>query len=510
MPKMDPPGMKLGKNTSVCGIFRKFVCTLERLILHFNMTLMKNCFTLRIVAGLFAASLLFGCGDKSSTEPGPNPGPNPGPEPPQTPLFELTTPSLTFDSSIVTVKCSDANMTFYCGLTSKKNFELSASDDAYITAELATMQAYAEEEGVTLQDFLGQALQTLAANVTATQTLDADQDYYVYAYGLDVNGKVLSKMTKLLIHTPVADPVVAENCTFNFDLLDQSATSYSIVVYPSDLTVEYYCAAIPNDTYILYGGTPEGIKQFLIDSFTEEAKNRNVSFGKIARDNCMRGNQLFGEYAGVDSDTDFIALAIGMDSQGRFTTDAGVFEFSTLPQDQSTASVTLEFSKYYDGTALADADPTKYETARGKAFMPVTIAPDAFAVSWKLYAGTKRTLGTLPLDILYDLIDQKGTADQTNMKLACAWDEYIIVAAAKDDAGLWGPMIKQEIAFVKENVSPIADIISAPNIARSSIPVISSVLEPVQPKFQGRQGNFVPNTAASRLMLLSRVPGDLK
>lgn len=197
--------------------------------------------------------------------------------------------------------------------------------------------------------------------------LDPDTEYMIIVFGYD--GGLTTDLTTKKFRT--LSPNDASDVTFQFAYSDLTSRSVNMTFTPSDNSVSYLAIVVDEETLERSGGpTPEGVKK-LIDKEIQKA----ILFGdcddraEFARYYAQRGKQTgsFGLVPGMKH----YACAVCVDAEGEYASEVGIAEFEAPAEQSTDASVTASFSEWFDGDALAAADPEAYGDYAGWAVVPM-------------------------------------------------------------------------------------------------------------------------------------------
>lgn len=153
------------------------------------------------------------------------------------PVFDIRMELITQTSAKYSVIPGDKEQTYLSMLVEKDYFDSYASDEEYFQDDLAYIRAMAESFGVSVQEYLSNTLNRgdlLVKNMTG---LLPGMAYYVYAYGLTVDGERTTDIYKVEFETvavPKIDVTFTVDATVNGPLCD-------LHVEPSD----------PNQRYVI-------------------------------------------------------------------------------------------------------------------------------------------------------------------------------------------------------------------------------------------------------------------
>lgn len=153
------------------------------------------------------------------------------------PVFDIRMELITQTSAKYSVIPGDKEQTYLSMLVEKDYFDSYASDEEYFQDDLAYIRAMAESFGVSVQEYLSNTLNRgdlLVKNMTG---LLPGMAYYVYAYGLTVDGERTTDIYKVEFETvavPKIDVTFTVDATVNGPLCD-------LHIVPSD----------PNQRYVI-------------------------------------------------------------------------------------------------------------------------------------------------------------------------------------------------------------------------------------------------------------------
>lgn len=293
--------------------------------------------------------------------------------------------------------------------------------------------------------------------------LDPDTEYMIIVFGYD--GGLTTPLTTKTFRT--LKPNDATDVTFEFSYSNLTSRSVSMTFIPSDNSVSYLAIVVDEATLERSGGaTPEGVKT-LIDKEIQKA----ILFGdcdnraEFAQYNAQRGKQTgsFGLVPGMKH----YACAVCVDTDGEYASEVGIAEFEAPAEGSTDAAVTASFSKWFDGDALAQADPYAYGDYAGWAVVPV---------SFELGGAAEEALYTIyPVSILEeegateeeirelllnnDLLGTYNFYTESKVTVQLEWDcEYKLFAIAFDKNKNAGEMFTLDIpALSKSGASPATD-----------------------------------------------------
>lgn len=400
---------------------------------------------------------------------------------------------------------------------SNNTFDVSVEDisaiGAFVTVTPSNNDAYyarvfeaANLEGRTDAEIIAAVEQTGAidfqthtgpAELDYSMDLDPETNYLVIVFGYKEGA------TTAVTRTPFrtlegGDPAL---CEFEFDVMADGSIA-NMGVLPSDETVSYMFGMILASDYM--------DDQMLVETVQEEMQME-------AELSDMDLDELYflARYRGMAEDTfpfqslgEYVLYAYAINRD--FSAAGPVFTQPwTAPEIVvSTATATVEWSKYYDGEALYAYDPEKYADGKQNlAYIPTTVVHSDDAVRWyaALYADdlTDRTDRSVINNLL-----QSGQENATMLDYSWAYFYDVpywgaagtantFCAVAVDAKGNYGPVFREVVKPVKSGCSPISDLVGSTNVVRNGRGLnFSSV---VAPALRGRESGVArkPRNVAS-------------
>ena len=170
-------------------------------------------------------------------------------------------------------------------------------------------------------------------------------------------------------------------------------------------------------------------------------------------------------FAGLDQDSEYVIVAatVNMNTgkiayRKAFTSEV----FRTTILIESNASIEFVIDKYYDGTELAELDPSQFSKCKGMVMVPYTIVPNAEAAHWRTtFAYGEFASWAERDDILFEL-DYKCDNDKTQGFAVVHYDQIVaFLGIAENEEGYTGPFALKEFTASREGVSPAREFIDS-------------------------------------------------
>ena len=170
-------------------------------------------------------------------------------------------------------------------------------------------------------------------------------------------------------------------------------------------------------------------------------------------------------FTGLEQDSEYVIVAATVNmSTGQiayrkpFTSEV----FRTTVLIESNASIEFVIDRYYDGTELAELDPTQFSKCRGMVMVPYTIVPNSDAVHWRTtFTYDEFASWAERDDILYEL-DYQCDEDRVQGFAVVHYDQIVsFMGIAVNDEGYTGPFALYEFKAERGKTSPAQEFIES-------------------------------------------------
>lgn len=284
--------------------------------------------TLKYILLILAVSFFTGC---SKPDPELHPG--------QEEDFVLEVSEITSVSCKFSVTPADDEMTYVVMLVEKSEFDSFEDEYDYQDNDLEWFKRKAEEEGVSLNEWLGEFLHK-GKFEDVENGLMPDNDYYLYAYGLSEEGYFYTGVTKIEFSTPA---IQMKNTSFEIEVKDIRLTSAKVSVTASEEDATFFVNIFSKEQYQEWGGDEKAFARHaeaLVDYYvqmgqTPEAMVTNL--GSVGKAELV--------FEGLTDGTEYIAYAVGIDEMFFVNTEAGTTEFSTRQAAASANTFTVDIQE---------------------------------------------------------------------------------------------------------------------------------------------------------------------
>ena len=370
--------------------------------------------------------------------------------------FDIDIQGTTYCSVIGTVTPSNADQ-YICAIQPKAQLDQYESDADIMYELVATYQRWNALEDVL---YAGETVE-----LEPISSLSPSTDYVVLCFGWDeapTTGLSRAEFTTL---QEGGRPQAQEMTFYLSDIMHNKVT---VNISPKlGLHYFYDCMSVAQlaEYTLSEGSEEEAICRFLDERIDYGAEFFNCTRAEYLADmGAALGKQKW-TFTGLEEDTEYLIVAATVNmSTGKialrkpFRSDV----FRTTILIESNAGIEFVIDKYYDGTELAELDPTQFSKCKGMVMVPYTIVPNADAVHWR----TTFTYGEFASwaerdDILFEL-DYKCDEDKTQGFAVVHYDQIVsFMGIAVNDEGYTGPFALYEFTAQKGGVSPAQEFIDS-------------------------------------------------
>lgn len=269
----------------------------------------------------------------------------------------LSVDNVTDFEADITATPSDANETYFINCMEAANYEAAGGD----TQIAATWVAYIK------QKYSGQYSKfTTKGNISSSlSNLSPNTKYVLFAFGMDSNGNITSKLSRLDFTTKEFVPT--DNCTFELSASNIQATTMTLNVTPSSSTTRYYIGLVTAAAAAEY--TKDGLAAEFI-SMEEEydidwATTPYVFTGAKSLDVI---DDL--SYKPLTASTEYTFVIFGIDTTGKRTTTVTTFNATTAAPAQSDMTFSMEATDITMNGATVTVTPSSQTEAYFSNIMP--------------------------------------------------------------------------------------------------------------------------------------------
>lgn len=136
--------------------------------------------------------------------------------------------------------------------------------------------------------------------------------------------------------------------------------------------------------------------------------------------------------------------------------------FSTLPGRLSSATVSANTGKYFDGDELYALDPVRHAEGAGKAFVQVECSATEDAATWyvmMIKEDPENPTASIPDEEIAAMSESTAIEGITGRYYWCDWDSaYTVLGVAIDKEDNNSPVFRHGTTFTKEGASPTSEL----------------------------------------------------
>lgn len=292
-----------------------------------------------------------------------------------------------------------------------------------------------------------------------TGKLDPLTEYAVYVYGVENATPATGLFTYKFTTSDQNNP---SDVTFSSTISDITKNGALAKVEPSDNTVLYVWDLVLKNTFDSYGKV-EG--EFLSKWLTNQIDGSLWKDIKDVVAGCgARGPQEY-TYETLSSNSEYVLFAVCVDRDGNAVSKAYVSEpFKTLESKVSDVFVYQEERGYYDGDALAAADPAKYGSYAGKYYVKLELVVESGTPVNTYAAIVEKDPSSYSDEQLISALMKSGQKNKTELwylvnKSATATTTFWALTVADDANGDFGVVDRYQMYLFQSGCKPISDII---------------------------------------------------
>ena len=268
-------------------------------------------------------------------------------------MFDITVSNISGMAADVKIEPKDASMSYYYYLDEMDDYVNSRHNSDYelVQFDFAYWKEMASMNNSSVSALIGESLRTGTVETNSYRELELmewDTDYYVYAYGLDVNGNLLSHVTKEVFHTPAP---AKSDMTFEigeptFEYYFDQQEGYgatrgwkaAVTVTPSNPDEKYFVTITNTSWYDWFFGSYNKGRSDYKYLQLQVLSNANKSAGELLSV-YKQGEFTYEPYEErkqlLKPNYDYVVLVFGVDENGATTEviTTKYFKTSAFPQE---------------------------------------------------------------------------------------------------------------------------------------------------------------------------------
>ena len=416
-----------------------------------------------LMAALMVATLSFAACSKDATTD--KPGPEPGPEQPveKELTFEAVVNSTTRTSASISVTPSDLEADYISVVYPASAVEQCATDAELVVKIYAEFAAYAEAEGMTFLEFMGDAVKRGAQENHEVTGLAQNTNYYLLVFGVDAEAEYAATTEVTAVKFKTQD-VQQSACTFTLKS-EVYLTTAAISVTPSDNNQAWHLINVPVEEMQEYtkedgeyGWSQKEFFMYYLNTEIDFLKTLDCTDDEIKERLIFKGYRTLNA-AGLEAKTKYVALVAGVqyDEEGvAVTTDLKELRYNSGEEAQSDLTFDVQVTNIDHYSADIRIVPSdldaeyyyyiSYIDSPKKGMKPIDIANNAvteYIWYWHNYTELKHVEPV------------KGVTELPAYALDIAETEYYIVVFSFDANENYGQLIDEETGEYDSNPGTI-------------------------------------------------------
>lgn len=378
--------------------------------------------------------------------------------------FDVDIRDVKYDRISGSVTPSSDEHSYICAVQSANVKDWYRTDEEFMDAIISDIKYW--------QGGVDKALRRGAISLDNIGGIAPASDYLLVCFGFD--GAVTTPLYTYPFSTPIAegDP---QTLTIELSISNITYNSVNVTTDPSE-GVYYFASYVESQSFDAavrrLGTEDRAIAHFANADIDYGAEFFYCSRAEYLSDvgaTLGRYTHLFNQ---LTPDTEYIAFAIAVDiSTGELASERGFLSepFTTAQKIVSTAKVEFLFGNYYDGTELAELDPSKYLRCKGLVVLPYTIKVNDEAAKWYtgFFAGDYTEWGCTDDDIYAELVKYGYNFDSEQVSLnseggvaVLSYDTaFSFLGIAEDANGNFGLGTLEVVTLSRDGVSPAEEFL---------------------------------------------------
>jgi hypothetical protein len=361
--------------------------------------------------------------------------------------FTIEASEIASISATIEVFPSNKNATYYYTVESKENLERYADAKACATKRVSDLKEACEEYGWTVEEFLKKGDKSFTRSGLLPTT-----EYCVVVFSVTTDGATISDVTTKFFTT--AEEVIDSSMTFDIVVSDIMWRGAAVKVVPSNNAATYYFDVVSKEEYDGYADGSEYANKTII-----KLKNYSYNLGESFTYLLSLGTNT-NRFNAIDihPNTEYYAVAFGVDADGALTTNVATKSFKTL-ESQCGDKVLNDFSlgycnnfgDYYEVNARNWYVQLSSEASKEEFVFEVQTSLDTTDITGTYQFTSTKEVGTAIAGFLYDdymsgsywcVMDDDGYSmldysfiASGSVTISKTGDNYTIVVDAVDEHG---------------------------------------------------------------------------
>lgn len=243
-------------------------------------------------------------------------------------------------------------MTYVAMISPKSIFDEFESDEAFIRDDIAWFEFSAQQEEMSLEEYLEEHLHRGILRDTA-EDLDPGTTYYLYAYGLSPWCQVQTDLYKVAFTTQNVEQI---DLALEIQVENIDYTTADVTVTPDSKRATYFVNVMSEAEYADWGGNEEGLVAHL-NALRNYYLGQGATAEQIIANLAFVGEQTYHAEK-LSAGTKYIAYALGVNEGFFANSPAQEVRFTTSLAAQSDMTFQVEINEVDYGRVQAMITPS--------------------------------------------------------------------------------------------------------------------------------------------------------
>lgn len=302
-------------------------------------------------------------------------------------------------------------------------------------------------------------------NLEDISSLSPETEYEVFCFGW--NEAPTTPLTRMAFTTKAAGGR-PQNQNFVFTISDIMHNKATVNITP-ELGLHYFydCMSVAqlNEYTVSEGSESDAICRFIDERIDYGAEYFGCTRVEYLEDmGGVMGKQKW-TFSDLEEDTEYVIVAASVNMNTGLISYRKGFRsdvFRTTILIESNAAIEFLVDRYYDGTELAELDPTQFGKCKGMVMVPYAIIPNADAAHWRTTFAYGEFKSWAERDDVLIELDYKCDNDKTQGFAVVHYDQIVsFLGIAEDASGYTGPFTILEFKAERGGASPAQDFIDS-------------------------------------------------
>lgn len=277
--------------------------------------------------------------------------------------FEITLVSASQGGLVVKTVPQQDDMTYWCGIITKDEYEAGGSDSGQLASEaVSTMADMAEQTGETISEVIMRCVSKGTKEFTFNG-LSPETAYIVYAFGLQTDGEILTEVNTAEFSTVKAEYLGTK---FTISAEDVTPTGFRLKIVPDDNQARYYYNVLDQAGFESFCGADPGKLAERMEAYFKALREQypDMTEGEFVESITVTGETSDGEsFQNLSPQSAFHAFAVSVANDMSLLSEVAYKELSTAAEPKNEFSVTDENTTDVTYNAVVNTTTDEYYAA---------------------------------------------------------------------------------------------------------------------------------------------------